>query len=92
MRTFVVFLENVSRPTPDAIARHVAHLRALDDRGVLVVCGPFADGDGGLVCLPVQDEAAARAVAESDPFVAKGFKRFRVRELTRATRDNDYLL
>jgi uncharacterized protein YciI len=92
MRTFVYFLENVSRPPPEAIARHVVHLRALDDSGALVVCGPFADGDGGMVCLTAEDENAARTMAANDPFVAEGFKTFRLRELTRASRENDYLL
>jgi uncharacterized protein YciI len=92
MPTFVYFLENVARPTPEAIARHVAHLRALDDAGALVVCGPFADGNGGLVVVTAVTESAAREMAERDPFVTEGFKRIHLRELTRASRENDYLL
>ena len=92
MAVFVIFLDNVARPTPAAIARHVDHLRALDDVGQLIVCGPFADGDGGLVCVHAASEADARAVAEADPFVALGFKRCRVRALDVATRENGYLL
>ena len=91
MPTFVIFLESVARPTPEAIAAHVAHLRSLDDAGALIVCGPFADGEGGLVCVEAESLQAATEIAAADPFVTQGFKRFRVRELERATRDNDYL-
>jgi uncharacterized protein YciI len=92
MPVFVYFLDNVARPTPEAIARHVDHLRALDDAGRLIVCGPFADGDGGLVCVRAASEDDARVIAEADPFVALGFKRCRVRALEVATRENGYLL
>jgi uncharacterized protein YciI len=91
VRTYVIFFENVMRPTREVIAAHVAHLRALDDAGALVVCGPFADGDGGMVCVQAETIDRATAMAAGDPFVEQGFKRFRVRELERATRDNGYL-
>ena len=90
MATFVCALENVTRPDADAIAAHVAWLRALDDAGRLIVCGPFADGDGGLIVFTAADLAQARATAEADPFVVRGCKRARVRELDRAERANGY--
>lgn len=86
----MIFLDSVARPTREAIAAHVAHLRALDDRGALVVCGPFADGEGGMVCVSAASLDEATAMATSDPFVVQGFKRYRVRELERATRENGY--
>jgi len=92
MRVFVCFLDGAGRLTRDAIARHVDHLRALDDAGRLVVCGPFADGDGGMVCLRAASEDEARELAAADPFVTLGLRTLRVRELEAATRANGYLL
>ena len=89
---FVYFLENVSPPSREAIAAHVAHLRELDDRGQLVVCGPFSDGDGGMVCITAASREEAEDVARTDPFVALGHKHYTLRELERATRANGYLL
>ncbi|MFI5302919.1 MAG: YciI family protein [Polyangiales bacterium] len=91
MKTFVYFLDPVSRASPDAIAAHVAHLRALDDAGALVVCGPFVDGSGGVVCVTAASTEEADRIARSDPFVALGVRTYRLRELERATRDNGYL-
>ena len=90
-RTFVYFLDEIAKATPSAIAAHVAYLRSLDDRGLLVVCGPFRDG-GGMVCLTAASEDDARTIAEADPFVALGHRTYRLRELERATRENGYLL
>lgn len=89
-RTFAIFLDGDARPDAAAIAAHVAHLRALDDRGALVVCGPFVDG-GGLVCVRAASAAEARVIADADPFVARGLRTARVRELEAATRGNGYL-
>ena len=84
--------ENVSRPSPEAIAAHVAHLRALDDRGALVLCGPFVGVDGGVVCYLAGSRDEALTLADADPFVKLGHKRYRLHEIERATRDNRYLL
>jgi uncharacterized protein len=92
-RVFAYFLENVTRPTREAIERHVSYLSELDASGRLIVCGPFLDDEGGgMVCITAPSEGAAHDVARGDPFVALGFKRYRVRELARATRENGYLL
>jgi uncharacterized protein len=91
-RVFVSLFENLEKPTQTGIERHVAYLRALDARGALIVCGPFRDGEGGMVCFFAENEDEARAVAEADPFVELGFKRSRLREIDHATRENGYLL
>ncbi len=90
-RTFIYFFENRQPLTRPAVAAHIEHLRALDDRGALVLCGPFKDGEGGMVCVRAADDEAARALADGDPFVAQGFKTYRLRELERAERNNNYL-
>jgi uncharacterized protein YciI len=84
--------ESVARPNRDAIERHVEYLRQLDDRGALLVCGPFRDGSGGIVCFVAETPAEADEIARRDPFVELGFKRYRLHEVERATRENGYLL
>jgi uncharacterized protein YciI len=91
LRTFAYFLDGDARPAREAIEAHVAYLRMLDDRGALVVCGPFTDG-GGIVCIEAASVDEARAIADADPFVTTGIRTARVRELQRATRANGYLL
>ena len=91
MRLFLSLFDNLAKPTREAIEQHVAYLRDLDDRGVLLVCGPFTEGDGGMVCFFADTREEAVRIAERDPFVAMGFKRHRLREIERATRDNGYL-
>ena len=49
--------------------RHVAHLKQLERKGQLVLCGPFQDHKGGMVIVSVGSLDEAKAIAESDPFV-----------------------
>jgi uncharacterized protein YciI len=91
-RVFLSLFENLARPTPEAIEKHVAYLRDLDDRGRLLVCGPFRAGDRGIVCFMAATDEEADRIAREDPFVVLGFKRYRLHEVERATRENGYLL
>lgn len=90
---FVYFLTVVHRDLMDEtlIRAHVAHLEALERDGVLELCGPFADGRGGMVMLRGVDEAAARRIAEGDPFVASGAESYELRRLTLSHRGNAHL-
>ena len=89
---FVIRLYPVKSFTCDIIEAHVAHLGRLDDAGRFVLGGPLTDGSGGMVVIRAEDEADARRVAESDPFVAEGFETLELRALESASRDNGYLL
>jgi hypothetical protein len=75
---FVILLEKTS--TPEAFQKlvpaHVAHLDRLHEQGVLIAAGPFRDGSGGLILIEAENEAAAKAVAEDDPFVSQGAERY----------------
>ena len=55
---------------------HVEFLNGLDATGTLRFAGPFLDGDGkpngSMVAVEAADEAAARAIAESDPYAEAG--------------------
>lgn len=89
---YVIFLENAQPLTREAVKLHVAHLKALDDAGRLVLCGPFTDYPGGMVAVRANSLEEAHAVAKNDPFVAGGFRTYSIRTLERAHRENGYML
>ncbi len=90
---FAILLSKV--PGRDAsretILRHVDHIRALDERGQLVLCGPFLDHPSGLIVVKAGDRAQAARIAEADPFVREGVRTFEVRTWLLGHRENDYL-
>lgn len=52
---------------------HLTLARAAHDRGELLLAGAFADPpDGALLIFKAEDASAARAFAESDPYVRHG--------------------
>ena len=55
---------------------HVDHLDKLNAEGTLVMAGPFLDDDGkpngSLVIVNAEDIAAARTIAEADPYYLAG--------------------
>jgi uncharacterized protein YciI len=90
---FVIRLTQQRPFTKEIVAAHVAHLRRLDDDGRLVLAGPLSgDPPGGLIVIRAGSEREARSVAEADPFVSEGFEELELRSLTRACRENGYLL
>jgi uncharacterized protein YciI len=82
----------IGRDGPDGIAlrklhreAHLANLQPLVDAGRVRFAGPLRGDDGNplgsVVVFEAADLAAARAFAETDPYVAKGiFASFEVRE------------
>lgn len=65
-------------------AAHIAHARAAEARGELVLGGALANPPDGAVLLFRGDSpAAAESFAQSDPYVVNGLvKQWRVREWT----------
>lgn len=59
---------------------HFAYLQRLDETGVLVLSGPFADRTGGMIVVRAESFAAARAIAERDPLVARGVDEYDLHE------------
>jgi uncharacterized protein YciI len=68
-------------PTPGeagVVARHFAYLKALAERGVVVLAGRTLTTDErtfGIVILAAESEAAARDLMDEDPAVAHGVMR-----------------
>ncbi len=89
---FVYLMNNKKDLNLQVVQEHVEHLRTLDLEGRLVLCGPFADYPGGMVVFRADSEDEALRIAESDPFIASGFKTFELRTLEVANADNNYLL
>ena len=73
------------------IRAHVAHLKRLEDRGQLELCGPFPDHNGGMVVLRGVSAEEAQAIAEADPFVSSGAESFELRRLEVSCRENNHL-
>lgn len=93
MVVYAIFLERIPKviTSPAMIRAHIAHLRDLDQRGALVLCGPFTDHPGGLVVVRAEDRAAAERIAAADPFVREGVRTYSIRTWQLATADNGYL-
>lgn len=71
-----------SIPGDDLIKAHLIRLRKLEKAGLLLLAGPFAEGErGGMIVLRTASAEMARLLAESDPFVATGGAHYVVRSL-----------
>ena len=91
MPVYIYLMEDLNKLNPEVVALHIGHLRALDEEGKLILCGPFTDHNGGMVVYRACDEAEALRIAQQDPFIAKGFKTFELRTLEVADASNGYL-
>jgi uncharacterized protein len=73
-----------ARLRPQVRQAHLDNLRPLVDRGKVVLAGPFTDGSGSLIVIDAEDEAQARAFANSDPYVTRGvFEKVEVKPFRR---------
>ncbi|MBN1630003.1 MAG: flavin reductase, partial [Thermoleophilia bacterium] len=92
--TRYVYLLTHARPelfNVQLVRDHVAHLKRLEDRGQLELCGPFPDHDGGMVILRGVSVEEAREIAEADPFISSGAETYELRKLEVSCRDNNHL-
>jgi uncharacterized protein len=59
---------------------HLENLQPLVDAGRVVVGGPFTDGSGSLIVADFESAGAAKAFADSDPYVTQGvFERVEIK-------------
>jgi hypothetical protein len=91
-RYFLIFLNSIpARPlTLDAVNRHAAHLKELDDAGKLVLAGPIPERAGGLIVLRVASLAQAKAIAEEDPMIRGACQTYELGTWLMSNRQNDY--
>ncbi len=93
MKTFVILLSNTDLETDaNVIQKHIEYLKSLDDKGLLILAGPFSDYPGGMVVIKAHHEEEAIQIALSDPFVSQGYRTFEIRTLEVANQQNNYLL
>ena len=75
----------------DLVREHVAHLELLDEKGKLVLCGPFSDYNGGMVIINASSYEEAQQIAESDPFIKSGAETFELRTLELSCKENNHM-
>jgi uncharacterized protein YciI len=85
-------MENLKPLNQEIVKEHVDHLKGLKNQGKLVLCGPFTDYPGGMVVFLAKDLIEAKEIAESDPFIASGYKTYALRTLEEANEGNNYLM
>lgn len=92
LKHFILFYETAPdymERRPAYRADHLALARAAHEKGDLVLGGALAEPpDGAVLIFKGETDAAARAFAEADPYVANGLiAKWRVREWTTVVGD-----
>ena len=77
-----------------AVARHIEHIKSLDDAGKLELCGPLKGypGIAGMVIFRADSLEEANDICKSEPLVAEGYATYKLSTLRVANRENNYLL
>ncbi|NHZ85151.1 MAG: hypothetical protein GWP19_04645 [Planctomycetia bacterium] len=88
---FVILISRQKDYSIDIIKKHVEYLKQLDDKGQLVMCGPFQDYDGGIVIIRAESIKEAKEIAESDPFISQGFSTYELRTLELSNAENNHM-
>ena len=94
---YVMLLEKTKiykKMNMEAVIKHVDNIRNLDDRGDLVLCGPFKGylGMAGMIILRAESLEAAEEFCKSEPLVVLGFVTYKLSTLQVGDRENNYLL
>ena len=62
------------------LAQHLAHQIRLEKQGIMFAAGPMTDDSGarvgGMIVIRAESFAAARAIADSDPYHAAGLRTY----------------
>lgn len=73
---------------PKVRPAHLKNLQPLIEQGKLIIAGPFTDGSGSLLIIDAEDEGAALAFAQSDPYTVQGvFERVEVKPFRKTLPD-----
>ena len=83
-KLYVVMSKGRGADLEPHLAEHLRYMIGLEKEGKLFASGPFEMGTSGdgMTILRVPDAAEATAIAERDPFVVAGVRKFEVREWT----------
>ncbi len=95
MRKFVVVLKSkqCGTLTDELLVAHVNHLKSLQSKGLLFICGPYTDNDRALQIIIADSITEAKHYIKSDPFIEKGYYAdYEISELIEANDDNNWLM
>jgi len=94
---YVMFIERgktYNRINNAMVKKHVEHIKDLDDKGKLVLCGPLKGfpGIAGMIVFNAQSREEAEEFCRSEPFVAEGYATYKLVTMRVGNRENNYLL
>jgi len=78
----------------EMVVKHVEHIRNLDNKEKLVLCGPLKGypGVAGMIIFKAENDKEAKEICKSEPFVAEGYATYKLSTLRVGNRENNYLL
>lgn len=57
---------------------HLQYVARLQEKGQVLMAGPFQDGSGGMVIYQNVTESESRSLAENDPVISSGARELRL--------------
>ncbi|MDR2039526.1 MAG: YciI family protein [Bacteroidales bacterium] len=73
--------------------KHVDHIRDLDSKGILFLCGPLKGREEGMFILNAKTFEEAEGYVKKDPFIInRCYKNYFIYEIEEANAGNNYLL
>ncbi|MCL2765901.1 MAG: YciI family protein [Treponema sp.] len=78
----------------EMVIKHVEHIKDLDKKGKLVLCGPLKGypGIAGMIIFKAENDKEAKGICKSEPFVAEGYATYKLGTLQAGNKENNYLL
>lgn len=95
MNRFVVLLKDKRKGELDStlLARHIDHLRQLNQAGKLMVAGPFKNNEQAMIILNCEEIDEAIKLVERDPFIKEEYyNTYDINELIIANEENNWLM
>ena len=72
---------------------HVDHIRDLDSKGILFLCGPLKDHEKGMFILNAKTYEEAESYVKKDPLISNNcYKNYAIYEIMESNAANNYLL
>ncbi len=84
-RLYIIFSEPTEKggDRRKIFPRHIAYQLEIENKGILFAAGPFVDASGkpqgsGMIIVRAKSMAAAKRIADNDPFHKQGYRRYRI--------------
>ncbi|QOW60038.1 YciI family protein [Treponema pedis] len=95
MKKYVVILSGKKKNTltESLLKEHVEHLKDINKKGKLFICGPLVNSDKAIKIINAASMDEAVKIAQSDPFTVNAYyPNIEILELEEANERNEYLL